>query len=315
MSWCMIRENKMSLQRCLKAQGGIRRGDQTPAKTQDVIQMTQNTRVFAAASWAALCFATEALAGSVIEMESRDLTANPPEVGTVVISVEGEALRMDTNGAGMGDSGSMVFSGGANEMTAIDHQRKEYFVIDEAALQSMAGQMGSMMQQMQAALADLPPEQRAMAEQMMKQRMGGMAAAMDEKPAPEINRTGRSETVNGYDCEVFEVSEAGQVSNELCVADWDEIEGGREFAGGMKRMAAFFEQMRETFAEAGANFMAGSDNVLEYLEEMDGFPVRARTYDGGSLVDETTIVSSESKSLDGAVFAPPADYRQQRMQF
>ena len=220
---------------------------------------------------------------------------------------------MDNEGGGQADAGTMVFNGTRNEMTAIDHASKQYFVIDETALQGMASQMGDAMRQMQAALAELPPEQRAMAEQMMKQRMGAMGASMDEAPKPEIVRTGNDESVNGYDCEIYEVREGGQRTNELCVAAWSEIEGGDEFAGGMKRMAGFFEKMQETFAEAGANVMRGSDNVLAHLEEMDGFPVRARTYEDGALVDETAILSSESRSLDSTIFAPPADYRQQSM--
>lgn len=277
--------------------------------------MTLTNKFLGTLRWTALCLATPAWAGSVIEMESRALNAATEELGTVVISVEGEALRMDTNGLG-GDSGTMLFNGAANEMTAVDHASRQYFVIDEAALQSMAGQMGAAMREMEAALAELPPEQRAMAEQMMKQRMGGMGAGMPEKPAPTVVRTGDDETVNGYDCEIYEVSENGRLINELCVAAWGDIEGGREFADGMKRMAGFFEQMRETFAKAGApNMMQASDNVLAHLEEMDGFPVRSRTYEGDTLIDETTIVSSESKSLEDEIFAPPADYRQQSMRF
>ncbi len=262
---------------------------------------------------AALGLALPAWGGSVIEMQSRDLTAIPEQLSTVVISVDGELLRMDNESTVEDDTGTMVFNGTRNEMTAIDHSSKQYFIIDETALQGMANQMGDAMRQMQAALADLPPEQRAMAEQMMKQRMGAMGASMEEAPKPEIVRTGDDESVNGYDCEIYEVREAGQRTNELCVASWGDIEGGEEFAGGMKRMAGFFEKIQETFAEAGANVMGGSDNVLAHLEEMDGFPVRARTYEEGTLVDETTIVSSESRSLDNALFAPPADYSQQSM--
>ena len=262
---------------------------------------------------AALVLALPAWGGSVLEMQSRDLTAIPEQISTVVISVEGELLRMDNEGADEGDMGTMVFNGTRNEMTAIDHASKQYFIIDEAALQGMASQMGDAMRQMQAALAELPPEQRAMAEQMMKQRMGAMGASVEEAPKPEVVRTGNDDTVNGYDCEVYEVREAGQVTNELCVSSWGDIEGGDEFAGGMKRMAGFFEKMQETFAEAGANVMGGSDNVMAHLEEMDGFPVRARTYEDGTLVDETTIVSSDSRSLDDGIFSPPADYRQQSM--
>ncbi len=274
----------------------------------------QHTLKTAAVAALAVGCTASAWAGSIIRMESRDHTVEPVKVGTVDLSVDGASLRMDMDGADEEDRGSMVFKSDVNEMMAIDHDRKEFYVIDEAAMQGMANQMGSAMQQMQAALADLPPEQRAMAEQMMKQRFGAMNAAAPEKPQTEVSRTGSSDTVNGFDCEVFEVSQEGRRISELCVADWSDIEGGNDVAASMENMARFFENLRDMFAQAGAGFMDMSGDMFAHMQEMDGFPVRTRSYDDmGSLVDETVILSTEESSLDAAVFAAPADYRQQIM--
>lgn len=267
----------------------------------------------AVAALAVSCTAS-AWAGSIIRMESRDHTVEPVQVGTVDLSVDGESLRMDMDGEQQDNRGSMVFKSDANEMMAIDHDRQEFYIIDEATMQGMATQMGSAMQQMQAALADLPPEQRAMAEQMMKERFGGMSAGPPEKPEIQVSRTGGDDSVNGFDCEVYEVSQDGRRISELCVADWSDIEGGRDVAASMENMARFFENLREMFAQAGAGFMDMSGDMFAHMQEMDGFPVRTRSYDDvGSLVDETVILSTEEASLDAAIFGPPAGYRQQTM--
>ncbi|MEM7501947.1 MAG: DUF4412 domain-containing protein [Pseudomonadota bacterium] len=267
----------------------------------------------AVAALAVGCTAS-AWAGSIIRMESRDHAAGAVTVGNVNLSVDGESLRMDMEGMEEGDQGSMVFKSDLNEMMAIDHARKEFYIIDEATMQGMANQMGSAMQQMQAALADLPPEQRAMAEQMMQQRFGAMGAGAPEEPQTSVSRTGGSDTVNGFDCEVFEVSQDGRRISELCVADWGDIEGGSDVADSMQNMARFFENLRDMFAQAGAGFMDMSGDMFAHMQEMDGFPVRTRSYDDtGSLENETVILSSEESTLDAAVFAAPEGYRQQTM--
>ena len=105
-----------------------------------------------------ICAAT-AFAGSIVRMETLDHRVTPPRPGTIDVSVEGSSIRMDAVGSASEDPGSMVFRSDVNEMTAIDHSRKQFVVIDEAALQNIAGQFDDAMQQMQSALAELPPEQ------------------------------------------------------------------------------------------------------------------------------------------------------------
>lgn len=260
----------------------------------------------------AMLFPTLTMAGSVMKMESREMSSGTATPSTVLITTEGSAMRMDATGQSADDAGTMVFKSDVNEMTAIDHSRQEYFVLDEAALQGIAGQVSDAMQQMQAALADLPPEQRAMAEQMMKQRMGDMGAAA--KPRT-LSKTGEEETVNGFDCELYDVIESGQKTRDMCVTSWSNIEGGAGFSRNMVKMAGFFENMREMFSQTGMDLMGSRSDVFSHMRDIDGFPVRSRNYDSaGNIVEETTLISSESQSVDTAIFQPPEAYTQQTLQ-
>jgi hypothetical protein len=57
----------------------------------------------------------------------------------------------------------MIYRGDKGEMVAIDHAKREYYVLDQAQMERMAEQIGDAMEQMQKALKNMPPEQRKMA--------------------------------------------------------------------------------------------------------------------------------------------------------
>lgn len=254
--------------------------------------------------------AAPALAGSVLTMESRDLTDSSAAATSVQIFSEGDAMRMDTGADVPEDATSVIFDSAAKIMTTLDHDRREYFVIDEAAVQGIAGQMTDVMQQMQDALKDLPPEQRAMAEQMMKQRMGSMTQSAPAEDRVKIEKTGQSDTVNGYRCDSYDILESGQKVRDMCVTDWSNVEGGRDLQKNVMNMSAFFKDLRDVYEQSGFNLGSGGD-AMSYLDDIGGFPARVREYDGGSVVEETTLVSTESESIEDARFEVPEGYRRQ----
>lgn len=255
-------------------------------------------------------YALPAAAGSVVTMESRDLTESPVEVSSISIFSEGDAMRMDTAGSMPGDATSVIFDSAAKVMTTIDHDNRQYVVMDEAAVQGIAGQMSDVMQQMQDALKDLPPEQRAMAEQMMKQRMGSMAQSAPAADRTQIEKTGETDNVNGYRCELYAVLESGRKVSEMCVTDWSNVEGGRDFQENVENMSAFFKGLRDAYEESGFN-LGSSGDAMSFLDDIDGFPARVREFEGETIVAETTLVSSESESLAAERFQVPDGYSEQ----
>ena len=259
-------------------------------------------------SVALLLVVNSAIAGSVVKLESRDHNSNPPLSGTVEVSVEGNALRLEGSTPGTNESGSLIYKGDVDELTAIDHQSKQYYVIDQETMDQMIGQVSGAMQQMEAALAELPPEQREMAERMMKQRMPQMQPQVQ---AQTLQKTGETETVNGYECEMYDVMENTRKTRDMCVAPWGSIEGGVEFAEVMVEMADFFEAMRKGFSKGGADLMGSRSEVFSHMRDIKGFPVRSRGYNtAGKLVNESVLISSESRDIDPALFVPPAEYQQ-----
>jgi Domain of unknown function (DUF4412) len=267
------------------------------------------TRLKAVITCAAMGVSSPVLAGSVMELVTTEYREEPPIIGTVEISTQDGVSRMEVTSVSSDESGGMIFREQGREFIAIDHEEKEYYVIDEAAMERIGTQMNSAMQQMQQALEEMPPEQRAMAEQMMKQHLPAQA----KKPAPlKVNRTGATDTINGFDCEYYEVQQNGAKVRELCMAGWDDIDGGREAADSMIAMAAFFEKMAEQFSSgSGMDVMGEQRDLFRHMQELDGYPVLSREFDeDGSLESESRLKSAKSADIDPALFNPPQGYQQ-----
>ena len=140
----------------------------------------------------------------------------------------------------------MIFRCNRKQMIAIDHERKSYFLMDEEGMRSIGNQMSQMQEQLQNALKNLPPEQRAAAEKMMQARMGGNIAITDQttpQPPEKVTRTGETDNINGYPCVKYVVTRGVEKVRELCVTDWANIEGGAEATDDMRSMAKFAKDL------------------------------------------------------------------------
>lgn len=248
-----------------------------------------------------------AFAGSVMQLEMKEYYEDPPVVSTIEISTEGRSSRMEVTSAGRGGAGGMIYRGESAEMVAIDHDSREYYVLDQASMERMAERLGGAMQEMQKALESMPPEQRAMAERMMKEHMPAQAAPSE--PAT-LHATGRTDSVGGYDCDYYEVRRADVKVRELCVTPWDELPDGRGTSVAMLEMAGFLDRMASAFSEGtGMDVMGGQQEIFQHMQELDGYPVLTRELgESGEVTSETVLRSAESEDLGPAVFQPPADY-------
>ena len=231
------------------------------------------------------------------------------------MSVDGRSVKMDQkSSAEQPPKNTMIFRGDRGEggqMVVVNHDKKGYFVMDQQAMSGMANQMNQAMQQMQAQLKDMPPEQRAMIEKMMKSRGSVMVQAPPPRPPAEVTRTGERDTVNGYPCVKYEVTRGGQKVRELWVTDWDNVEGGDEAADAMRAMAKFGEEVLS--AVSGSVPFKLPESPFAEIDQMAGFPVSTKSFDNGRLSDETTLRSSRRQAIDPAAFEPPPGYKRQTM--
>jgi len=256
-----------------------------------------------------------AFAGSVLKLEMKDYAGDPPVVSTIEISTEGRSSRMEMTTAGQEESSGMIWRGESADMVAIDHQAREYFVLDEAAMETMAERVGGAMREMQKALEAMPPEQRAMAEAMMKEHMPGLDGSAT--PPATLHATGRKDSVGGFGCRYYEVRRANVKVRELCVTPWDDLPDGRSTGVAMLEMAGFFDRIANAFSDgAGLDLTGGQHEIWEHMRELDGYPVLTRELDeSGAVTSETVLRAAESKRLDTGFFEPPAGYAARQLEF
>ena len=249
--------------------------------------------------------APTALADVVMTMSSRDAAGN--DLSDNEIFIRGEHIRVDIVDGADGNS-SVIFRG--DEMIAINHDAREYVRLDEATMESLGQQFNQAMQMMQQQLASLPPEQRAMAEKMMQSQMQGMGIPGAAAGPPRIEAGGAG-SHGGYSCTNYTVYEGDAKTQEICAAGLTQIEGLSEMRAAFERMAVFLQKMSDAFgpgplADIGRTPMA-------MMEQIDGFPVFTRRFDGKEVAEEVVLTSVSTESLDAALFAPPAGYSEREV--
>lgn len=252
------------------------------------------------------------LAGVVYEIEVKDHEQSPPKSESIQAAVEGRHLKMGIASGGSGHQGEMIFRGDRREMVVVDHGDRTYRVVDEQAVRQIAGQVSSALDQVQEALKNVPEDQRALIEEMMKKNMPQQHQPA-QRPRSELKKTSERGTKNGYPCVKFEVLREGRKIRELWVTEWSNVEGGRDVVGAFEDMADFFSELMDAMPQFGQG-PAMADPAFEHMREIGGFPVVTREFDDdGSLESETTLRSARRQTLDPDAFEPPSGYKRQEM--
>lgn len=210
--------------------------------------------------------------------------------GTIGLVNDGRVLFGD-------DKGSVLFVPGDEGMILISHEERSWVRLKPGFANAVADQMQA---QVDAMLAGMPPEQRAMVEQQMK---GMMPPKPGEAPQMSIRKTGNSAEVAGYDCDEAEiVHENGNVEEIVCVASADELDiSGKDFAAMIRAM--------EGMAEIAAIGGAGAPQLD--FDKLGGIPVRTRARDKGS---DNEIVSLSTSSIDARRLEVPGSYKETSME-
>jgi len=175
--------------------------------------------------------------------------------------------------------------------------------MNKKTIDAMSIRMKQAMQQIEQALANMPPEQQKMMEQMMR---GRRPQLQQKKVKTVVQNTGKKDKINGYKCAWHEVLRGGQKIREMCVGSLKDMGLKKEIFNVFKDMAKFFSSLTE--GVKSSSFGKMNNNPFENFDKLNGFPVVSKGYRGDLLVHETTFKSIEQKSLDQSTFEPPAGY-------
>ncbi len=254
------------------------------------------------ASTALLSVSAVANAGVVMDLVTRDTSGNVTE--RAKIYAESNRIRMEEGGNGDAEA-TMIFLG--DRFLYVDHRDKTYVVMDEAMLDEVSAKMNEAMKEMEAQLANMPAEQRAMVEQMMKGQMQGMMGQQgEEAPPPRVEAAGSGEW-QSRDCRKYDVFEGGEKTQQICAAALDDVDGADEVIDAFRSMAAYMNKMAESLPMRPAR----QTNPAELMDQIDGFPVHTVDYANGKVVREASMDSVQEQDLDEALFSAPEGYRRQ----
>jgi hypothetical protein len=176
-------------------------------------------------------------------------------------------------------------------------------------MKKMADQAGAAMKRMQEQMKNMKPEQRAMMEKMMGDKIpGGIGGVGSDKPdvweAKNLNKTG---TVEGRTCTVWTMSRNGALFEELCVVPFNSLPG-------KENLQKVFKDFAEAFKDLAKN-NPNADQTARAFAAIDGYPVRTRMYeaDGKFRNSETVLTKWVEESIPASTFEVPAGYKKKEM--
>ena len=245
------------------------------------------------------------------------------------IFVKGGKVRVES-----GDStgrGIPLYDTATNTMTVLMPAEKKYLVFDsssaaqigaqadsaqqaqasaQAAMAQHQAQIDQANQQMQAAMANMTPEQKAMMQQAMAQHAGAAApAAAGGGMQVETKDLGTSETVAGHSCKDMQLSVNGKPSATLCVTNSPASLGIP--SADLKTLQAMRDGMQKLMSQMGP-MGQGAAAMMS-----NGFSLKTtrQSYRNFQAVSETdTFKSVSNGSLEASMFQIPSGYTQTTMQ-
>ena len=243
-------------------------------------------------------------AGVALDMVTKDMSGKEKERSQIY--AQDGFLRLDSDGGPYASKVSLIFDG--SRFLVMDHGEKTYIIMDEAMLTRMTDKMNAAMEQMKAELASLPPEQRAMAEQMMQSQMQGMMGEAEPPPPPRVEATGSGEW-GGRACTKYDVFENDIKTQEVCAAPLDQVSGAAEMMDTFQGMAKFVKKLSESLpGPLGSSFNEHPGMVAELI---GGFPIHSVEFRMGKPETEVMLEEIREEQLPVSKFEAPDGYQLQ----
>ena len=175
----------------------------------------------------------------------------------------------------------------------VNNDEKTYSVMTfaewEAQMKKASSEMDSKMEELKKQMANMPPEQRKMMEQIMSNQMAGKDKA---QPNIEVKNAGETKTILGYTATKYVVMKDGK---EFLTA-WitKDIKG---FAG----MRKDYEEMTSRLA---ASAPGGAAAMIEAMKKIEGYPLAMDMAMGV----KTEVTKVETRTIPAGEFDVPTGY-------
>lgn len=251
---------------------------------------------FALAAAVSALSASPARAGVTLTGEHKTLDGSIPAF-TYTLSIDKDKVRMESSN---NPGNSFIYRADKGMFWMVDENKKTYSEMTRQDLEGLANTMDAAMKQMQEQLAKLPPEQRKMMEDMMKENMPG--AGSQAKTTYKKTGTGK---VGSWACEKYESYQEGAKKSEMCVVDPQLLGFSEADFKALKDLAKPFEKLAKDMGS-----MLPQDGVDGAPK---GAPVKSTVFENGKAKSEALIKEVKKEIVSPARFEVPKGYAKKAM--
>ena len=240
-----------------------------------------------------------ALCGVVLQVACADVTIEMKHNETPqVLYVAEHKVCFDS------PEGGMIFRGDKEKLWTIDGEQKSFQEITKEDLQEMNDQMAAAKSNMEAAMKEMPPEQRAAVEKAMSGRLPSMAQQTERTVKP----LGQKKVVNGFETAGYAVYRGGVLEEEVWAASPKALDLGAGDFAAFKELADFFGAGIPGMDDLVGRFAKDFDEPAE--NQVPGFPVLTIGKDpSGKEIWRSELIKVVEGTIDPSRFELPKGFK------
>ncbi len=226
---------------------------------------------------------------------------NPRDSGTSTAYIDDNGMRIESRAKD--ESITIIFRSDKEIFWMINTADKSYTEMTKKDIKKIKSQVDEAMRMMQEQMKNMPPEQRAMIEQIMK---GKAMPAQPEKTV--FKKVASGVKIGKWKCDKYEGYNGGQLTEEVCTISWKNLGIEQKDLRVMKSMGEF---MSELSPHAASHFNVWSDE-WEKEQGYPGVPVRTISYSMGKKAFQTEIQDIKKQQIDSSLFELPKGLTKQK---
>lgn len=216
-----------------------------------------------------------------------------------------DVLRMQPGAGDDEENITIIYRGDKELMWLINEDERSYIQMDKETMARLGKQVSGALAQLEAQLAQLPPEQRAAMEKMLKGRLPQTPTA---KETTELRDTGETRRVNGYPCVKYEFYRGGRLESEIWATDASNLEAAHNLTTVLAGMADFYSELIESIPAA-----AQSDFDFAGVGELNRFPIRIRKFADRRVESEINMKQIGVKDVSDSLFEVDPSYKRRQI--
>ncbi|MGH7668800.1 MAG: hypothetical protein ACRENQ_04840 [Gemmatimonadaceae bacterium] len=243
--------------------------------------------------------------GVVIKSSSKDVASGKVDRG-MVMYVQGGMARIEN----VDDRGRVKDFTIFRDSTFwdVDPSSRTFTRMDKATMIQMAQMANARLEQMKTQMASMPPERRAMVQQMINHLEGKDGTDAAESKV-EWKDAGQTEHVGQFTCHDWNEMRGDAISTQFCVTAWSAVPAGDQLAITMKRVSAFVQDMMSAAPFPAMTKSLAQKNPMAFAAT-HGFPVVTRDFEGGKAYTEDVVSSVEPQVIDAGKFEIPKGFKE-----